>query len=729
MDDFGALMANLVFTLSSGASGSWTTTSASGIDITLPDGGTETVTLDAAHPYGQDASGRLVVNTDTAGAITGFSTPSTQVSGDWVHGAGINPYGDTQPFDERCDGPLGNSGIYTYTDGDNVDPGRTGSAISWTAGERKVVVKAISRTGIPASSQCLIQDYIVINLMPSSDCFDGMYAPGPADPTAPVLDSADIDTSILLNSGTKPDASFPTKAQIDAVLPRVTRPDFLGCTSGQNLRRIQNFRYIADGDSTPTYEDYSADTAPRAAVRLWALHYLSGADREAEIHYVIRRGLDLYAAYRQGFTGRDGAGQANDFGVADLHMAALLLGDSDLLGAAQNMLGIVFDRPYEVQESDVGTPVNYDQGAGQNNLAAVTARSSDVGKPWNQETFAPAHRGFNVTARYSTIGLVPACYEGFPVLLCGTRSGLGVDGVAAACTGRSRNGILGIYDRLQSLHPSVLERPFAVYNTFPGNLRYDLAIDAWRSNVSGYGWTGAPDPHDVLDQGDYEFFSPATGGVSWVTDDDNFNGNQTITDRRVGLSIDGVQWTDYDGQAESGSLDTPTVDEPYYCSFAKQNANGWGERSYTHPGAFSGTSFTWAEDERNVVTPGPTGSETAAAPTRVTQPKLHVLLHPDSGTPVFWKEPADGATLATNETRVWIGAGLQEAHPAPTRTFTLQYEDVDLSGSFADVSGSGQDNDTSSLSPSLAGKRIRGKVEITNASGTLTEYTQIVRVV
>ena len=262
----------------------------------------------------------------------------------------------------------------------------------------------------------------------------------------------------------------------------------------------------------------------------------------------------------------------------------------------------------------------------------------------------------------------------------------------------------------------MLQRGYGLTMVDSTAVSYADVIDAWSSEVTGYGWTGLPDEIDV----NSDMFTAASGGVSWTSDDTEWTGNQTITDRRVEISLDGRHWTAYDGQPESGTLSTPFVGDELWCAFSKQNASGWGPRSASVPFIGGGSSPT---GNRNVITPTATGSEVAAAPVSLTAPTLMVLQYPGGGTERFTALSGD-VTLTDSQARLWVGAGLHSGHPAPTTTIGLEYEATSGQSDWTDL-GTGQDWNLLSATVNLTGKRVRGYKTSTNASGSITEYTNI----
>ena len=723
--------------------GNWASTTADTITLTVPDmGHSEQITLDAPHAYGYDITGRLVINSDQAGAITGFSTPSVQdVNNHWLHGTVENPYGATQGFDERAGEPsdvAGGTARFPYDGALNIDPGANGgAAITWAAGESKTIVKAISRTDVSTGAYAVIQDYLVISILPSNVCSKTMFAPGPADPTAPILSGAALDLSIF-RAQPRP-AGFPTAAELKTIIPRITRTHFMGWEHPLNLRRMQNFRHYAGGAVTPNFIDYSADIATWDPMQFYALHYLTGFDQRELLLHIMRRGIDTFAAIRRGFVGGCGAGMWHDMGLCDLTITALVLGNRELLDAAQTLGSNTFGHPHLVRAEDVGMYIPPISPSGNLFRYDRTAFDHDVGKPWWSETRSQRIvSGFQPSARYSTISLVAGAIEAFPILLCGPSAALGEDGISAATsaqpnpaapssampsTERDADGILAIYDRIKNW--GQLQRGFNL--TFNEPLSYTTAIEAWRGDIPTYGWTGLPDTIDLVGSSPVEqsFFSAASGGVAWISDDTEWTGNQAITDRRISLSRDGKHWVDYDGQPESGTLPTPTMDEPYYCALSKQNASGWGPRSLSNPVALDGQSSI-AHGPRNIATPAATGGEAAAAPLSMTAPVLMGLQYPGSGTEHFVPLGSD-IDLDPTQIRIWIGGGLHSGHPAPATTYALEYELTPGAGDWTEL-GVGQDWDLLAAPINLTGTRLRGRKVMQNASGTVTEYTQIVRV-
>ena len=651
-----------------------------------------------------------------------------------------NPYGATQGFDERAGEPSDvaqGAARYPYDAALNVEPAANGgAAITWAAGETKTIVKAISRTDVSTGAYAVIQDYLVISILPSGGFTNTMLAPGPADPTAPCLDTAAMDLSIFRQEA-RP-AGFPTAAELEAILPPLVRPHFMGWEHPLNLRRLQTFRHYADGATAPNYVDYSADIATWESMRFYSLHYLTAEEQRTQLLIVMRRAADTLAAIRRGYAGGCGAGMWHDMGVCELTIAALVLGRRDLLDAAQTLGSNTFGHPYMITAEDEGIYIQPVAPSGNNQRYDRTPFAHDVGKPfWSELRSRRIVSGAQPSARYSTISLVAGAIEAFPVLLCGTSAALGEDGISAvinaqpiasapssalATSTRDGAGILAVFDRIKVW--GELQRGFNY--TFAEPLSYTTAIEAWRHHIPTYGWTGLPDSIDksgITIEAQNTFVSTA-GGVSWNTDDAEWNGNQAVLDRRVSLSRDAKQWVDYNGQPAIGSLATPTVGEPIYAAIAQRNAAGWGPRSLSNP--FAADDETSGNGPRNFVTPTATGAEVAAAPASIAAPALMVLQYPGGGTEHFIEIAAD-AELSALQTRLWIGGGLHSAHPAATTTFTLQYEQTPNAEDWTDV-GDGQDWPLGEAPVNLTGKRLRGRKVTQNAGGTLTEYTGVCRV-
>lgn len=642
---------------------------------------------------GYDATGRPIIITDREIRLTGFSTPSTADK----HGAMRRPRAtDNSTSKQGWDtiigsNPVSGSGKIAYDPALNVDPGKTGVDFVVAMGARDSIVKSVRRTDTATYQQC--NPFMTIMFLPEEDCFDGMIAPGPSDPDGTIYNSADVDLTVF-RTLSKP-SGFPTVAQIMA-LDEEAWP-YYGW-SGENLRRIQTA-------GVAWSENYSGNIAQYTSQLLYAGHYADNdPDRRTIALALIRHGLDIDAAVTgAGWPGLRGAGQGH-IHAQPHYAAAFLLGSSAMLARAVGTQSNAFSHPTINGPELEGIFVQFPSSVGQKSHYQRTFYADDIGKPWWSES----SRGSQPSARYSTQALVPDIYEAFPVLLL-QNGPSGETGAAAALNGPNdssnpRRALLQIYDRIKSWPDK--SRSFST--TSPTSFSYEDAIAAWRSNITGFGYTGTPDTYDRSDAGKQNFTTSVAGGFSWAIPGTEYTGNQTITEVGVEYSLDGVQFIDTGVTTLTGSKTGLMRGIEHIGRFRQKNASGWGAYSESYPMATGSSDVPTVNRHRFT----PSGTETAAAPVVTVAPKLFKRKYPRWGALVY--EEVSG-TLASDEVTLTIGKGYCSGYPAPTYAFKWQRNDgSEGSPTWVDVAA------TQEFTYTLAetGKQIRGGFQPTNASGS-----------
>jgi hypothetical protein len=635
-----------------------------------------TISFASPVPVGVGVDGRPIILSDGGAVVTGFDLPSNNTDGGyWRHGAMKNPAAaaldSPQGFDERASlPPASGTGRVPFAASANIDPGYTGATIVIAPGERAVITKSTQRAGMAGTNGYRqVGAYSHFTFLPAADCTADMFAPPPSRPAHPIYRLSDIDYSVLRSL--TPPAGFPTAAEVLAIDQQDWAFFGFGGLSGENLRRIQT------AYSGNVSESYPAGLGRGLASILYAAHCTTGAEREAIVKHIVRRGIDLHGTALSTPWGAGSAGAGMHHVYAPVrYMTAFLLGDAAMLVSAQAQLSNTFTHPFLVPSLEEGRFVAFPANSGQFFQNRATFASEDIGKPWWRDTW----RGSNVNTRYIQVSLPVGAMEAFPVLLLQNGPG-GVTGVQAALQGpndssNTRSAIMQVYDRVRDWY----ELDYQFFLTVPVSINFGAAITAWRGEIAGYGWSGTPDVVEDQRIAARTIATATADGFTWnlgVSPWDRATGNSPILEWQVQYSLDGVQWRNVDTQGVSGTQGGLIRGRKYYARHRRRNANGWGKWSFHHPlgnSGFASENADFPNAERNTFTPS--GSGTPAALVQRVAPALFKPRYPR------WLglEFVAAAPLVPGDVYVSRGDGDWSGFPAPTITGQYLLDGVPVPG-------------------------------------------------
>lgn len=631
--------------------------------------------LNQATAVGRGAEGFPIILNNPGLAVTSITPASVQRSGTgkisasqnatfpaiWINGAEVNAFRDVrdddrQGFDESLEvfRGSGSSGQIPYDHSLNIDPGATGS--SWTVPSgQSVISKHVRREQSNANGADAITDEMVqfsfVDVLPT----EGSFSPMPSGRTGYTFNENDIDLSVLPNLPLP--ANMPSFE--DVIGLDVVGMPFLAGIGGEKRRRYE----VQRGNDFST-SGYSATIAYGRSLPLYYLcSDISSANKLALARNAAWHAICLYDTYLAGYTWGYGAGQHHGYHNIGFFGAAMFK-DAAMMSAMQALNSNMRSHPYFIQPEDVGRGVAFPGPSGQLLRYRRTFYPSDVGKPWWDEI----DRGSQPTARYSMISIPVGIIEAFPVFLLTGGPG-GLSGLEAYLDGpddltNRRSASLKLYDRVKGFRD--LTQTFNKLFDFGRGanfvLNFEQFIQAWRSNIPGYGYTGVPDIYDMYSDSveTFTFSGPDDGQLSGDVAPFDFSGNLPILERRARVSLDERSWITFDDIPAEFTLPMEfTQGTEHYIQVAQRNALGWGDYSPNYPVA-AGSTVAHADGPRNVVRTA--GTEASSPLTNTIAPQI-VVRRFDA-----WQGPEwDPAPSLLGETQVLlsVGIGYWTGGPAP----------------------------------------------------------------
>ena len=665
-----------------------------------------TFTFDRAMPVGffvgpalgAETEGEPFVVSDEAFNITSITPASAVVGGVYqAHGTAKNPsFTTTQGFD----GLLGGGDINratTYATGLNIDPGNSGN-IAVSLGEKASFVKSVRRTGItdPDDMQP-ISKYIVLTTLDAAPPA-GAVRPGMSGTSKPILKRSDV---VFVASDFAAPGSWSGFAAVKSLTA-----DHHGifCNSGERQRKFRLDNVIGT-----TTSGYSANIIDEYAQFLLYLNAsgTSETDRQFIIDRVLVWGADIETRADEG----DGFGnEANDFGARGSGagqwgnvwlwpMASAALRKDAALHSkiiAQDFQPV--GNGFWAASDDIGQAAD-----GKWGISGQTYFDEHLAWPHIEPDEFGSHHG----ARYVWAGGKIVAWEQAAILAFSQGPAGKASGEAMILNGGSDNstnqraGAKAWVSRYRTWQPTVSSAD-SVGGGF-SDLFDTLVTDGLLTP-----WTGIPDqpPHGSADLG---YFTTNGNGAIQLDVPAGFDyATETITQRDLRYSLDGVQWV---VSSNIGTL-------PYTESGLLQGVDhwmGWRQTSASGASPWSG-NYPWNQpvddgDTREVL--ATTGTEGAIAPdyTGGTAPIVNQRTY--SGWAFETWEPAP-STFAFDELLLSAGVGYPSAGGVPT--------------SYTYLWSTGATTKQYSLTASDLSTAVTCEVTATNASGSAAVTTAAITV-
>lgn len=635
-----------------------------------------TFTFDKAMPVGTFADGSPYVVATEAFAVTQTSIPSEQSDGNWVNGMAFGSGLEDHPngFDQRT-GTIG--GRTPYNDALNIDPGRRGEPVAIAAGTNDILVKAKSLFPIKTTPPVFhfIERYSVLTILAESPPAGSFRPPVLGVNRVPQFTEADLDYDVLKSLAMP--ASLRTASQCINRLPPVVmswmfKPD-------------QNRVLMTDGTFNGFEGNYSQQQAEDRIESIFRLHSdIPNAEKRDLLVRLVQMGLDYLGARDFGEQSEPDGGLAQGI-IPPAYLAALVLGDSTLLGLAQSLLGNEFDQIFWVRQADIGRAVRYPSHTRE--WYHQTYQQVQLGIPeWGIRAAGPmADNGAKSAFPRSEYRFLNG-----PAAMAPLAIGLIDGGEAAWINGPSddtneRFATLGYMDRLHRFMPPI-----------DAQLRAQIhaVYDAHRDKLATPVWAGVPDllnPPTLTAQDGAAGFAlhPWTGeqggtlirhDISYTIDPmrrgphPNTQGNPGSVD-----TPDPRQWIVVEDVGASGTIPNLTPGLLHHLRARTVTSEGVGPWSTIGP-----IRNTDLADQASVT---PTGSPAAAAPVNTVAPKLFRKLGSHNGPSEYIEETG---TIGESTTRLFVGVGYWTGAPAPTFTYQWQRDGVDIAGAtgdFYDIQG------------------------------------------
>ena len=593
-----------------------------------------TMTISPAMPVANFFTGPPVIQSTGPFTITAVSPISEVLDGYLANGAMLDPYNGTYypaaSSSQGFDGSIATGTVVKatcrvpYDAALNRHPTISG-AISVASGASHCYVQSKRRAG-GAGGYKSVEEYVPFYVLPYQIAVDEFPPPMSNAGSGEVVRKSQINYATLRNV-TMPAGARTVSAAIAAV------PDIyphMGWVADP-FRAFQN--------SGASNDNYSAYVGRDNAKVVAALHWTNtDAAKEPAAVWIVKTAITIYGTYQRGWMGGRGAGQWHGYHEI-LYAGAFLLGHSGMLAAAQAM------------QSNMVTPFRY-VGALDLGKSAAWPDTYLYNRPFfSDEIDKPLYFGDGVggdiSRRYLTV-CTPATIEALGPVIAMQNGPGGVTGYDAVLQGsmspaNAKSAPLAFCDRYRNLTPN----SFAQQNS-------QSELDAWdlfRNAIPTAKWTGRPE--QINAEASTARFTGVANGIQWNFTNYNW-ASETVTNRRVMISLDGMLGPVTTGAALSGTVTTDLLGVPHYCQFAQDSASGTGRYSVNYPWLAGGV-------ERNKATP--TGTLANAAPSyagRVT-PRIMVPERPDYEGPSWIDNSTPDNTVVTYKCAVGYPSGF----PAP----------------------------------------------------------------
>jgi len=307
---------------------------------------------------------------NTSGVSFSSITPaSADVSGRWTNGAMLN-YGEGDgPSTQGLDGYVPAAGQYIAYDAvNNVDPGKTGSALRFSSGVEGSVLKAVATTTPDPTQNARDRiDFVGVMTVCAVSPPANSFRPGIAAPSkVSSWIESDMDLGLLRNltlPSSAPSATNHLQSQRWPLMCWTTSND-----PGRTNRGVKN--HVDYGP------DIARDTA--TAILLMNCDIDSTVKRNLAVS-VVQRGIDIYARAIEGGDWSNGGGGTGNGRKLALAFAAHMLDDAGMKAYCDKAVHPIWTEDDQLVYVSAGDVATYDYEAG------------DLGMPeWQISTASPS---------------------------------------------------------------------------------------------------------------------------------------------------------------------------------------------------------------------------------------------------------------------------------------------------------------------------------------------------